>query len=90
MLGEVYVDSILQAQRRLAGSLIIGIVLLVVGLPMVLLFVPEALDLGPFTVPASWVGLGVLVYPIALLVTTWYVRAAERVEREFAELMDLP
>ncbi|WP_040157672.1 hypothetical protein [Mobilicoccus massiliensis] len=89
-LGEVYLDSILRTQRRLTFSLVICVALMVLLLPGLLLLAPEVVPVGGVGVPASWVGLGVLVYPAAVLLTYWYVRAAERVESEFGELMDLP
>ncbi len=89
-LGEVYLDSLLRAQRRLAMSLLMGIVLMVVVLPLLLSAVPDDLTLGQVRANAAWWGLGLGVYPVAWLLTAWYVRAAERLESEFVELMDLP
>lgn len=89
-LGEVYVDAILRAQRRLAYSVVVGIAALVGVLGGALLLVPQALNLAIVGLPVVWVMLGVLVYPVALLMTWGYVRVAERIEREFVDLMDQP
>jgi len=71
-------------------SLLMGIVLMVVVLPLLLSAVPDDLTLGQVRANAAWWGLGLGVYPVAWLLTAWYVRAAERLESEFVELMDLP
>ena len=36
---------------------------------------------------APWLVLGVLVYPIAILVARYYVRQSERIEREFSQVV---
>ena len=89
-LGEVYVDAILRVQRRLAFSLVGAVALLVVLLPTALLLLPPTWRVGELDLPTAWAVLGVIVYPLAVLLTARYVRAAERAEREFVELMDSP
>jgi hypothetical protein len=39
-------------------------------------------------VPLPWVILGVLVYPVVALTARYYVRHAEAIERDFADLVD--
>ena len=89
-LGEVYVDAILRVQRRLALSLVASVALLVVLLPMALFLLPPTWRVGAVELPTAWTLLGVLVYPLTVTLTVRYVRAAERAEREFVELMDSP
>ncbi|MDO5627665.1 MAG: hypothetical protein Q4G43_05015 [Mobilicoccus sp.] len=89
-LGEVYVDSLLTTQRRLSLALVTGVALALVVVPVVLLTVSGAHERTVMGIPLPWLGLGVLVYPFALLITFWYVRAAERVENEFVEFMERP
>ncbi|GAB47564.1 hypothetical protein MOPEL_020_00500 [Mobilicoccus pelagius NBRC 104925] len=89
-LGEVYVEAILRAQRRLAISLVACVVLLLVLLPTALVLLPETWTPAGLVVPLPWLLLGVVVYPSALFLTHRFVRAAERIEREFVELMDSP
>jgi hypothetical protein len=86
-LGEVYMRSLVRAQLRL-GLLTAGTVLGLFGaLPLLFLVAPSVRDVELFGVPLSWVLLGVLVYPV-LVGTAWlYVRQAERVERDFTELV---
>lgn len=89
-LGEVYVDSLMRAQRRLSLALLLGLAIVALGLPALLLGFPTLHEVRILGVPLSWLLLGVLVYPFALTVVASYVRAAERLEREFAELLGRP
>lgn len=89
-LGEVYVASLMRAQAKLSLALLLGLAVIALALPAILLLVPEVhtLRIGP--VPLSWLVLGFLLYPFALAVVFSYIRAAERVEREFADLLQRP
>ena len=88
-LGEVYVQSLMRAQLRLAGY----VVLLLagsIGLLPVLLRILPADRLHLLGVPLPWLLLGVAVYPWLLVLAWWYVRRAERNEAAFVELVERP
>lgn len=89
-LGEVYVDSLVRAQLRLSLAVLAGLTLVVGALPALFIVLPTVhqLMLGP--VPLPWFVLLGLVYPFAFFLARTYVRAAERVERDFAELVRKP
>ncbi|WP_168583215.1 DUF4212 domain-containing protein [Gephyromycinifex aptenodytis] len=89
-LGEVYVDSLMRAQRRLSLALLLGLAIVALGLPALLLAVPQLHSVTIVRIPLPWLLLGVLIYPFAVIVVWSYVRAAERLEREFAELFERP
>jgi multisubunit Na+/H+ antiporter MnhB subunit len=57
-----------------------------------LLFAALPADPGPWpSLPALvWLVLGVAAYPALLAVGHWYVRRAERNERDFADLTEGP
>ena len=40
--------------------------------------------------PFPWVVLGIAVYPAAWFLARWYTRQAERIEQDFAEVVDAP
>lgn len=86
-LGEVYVQSLMRAQLRLAGY----VVLLLAGsiglLPVVFLVLPVD-DVHLLGVPLSWWLLGVAVYPLLLALAWWYVRRAEQNEAAFVDLVE--
>ena len=89
-LGEVYMSSLLRAQLRLAGMVLAAVVVLVAGLPVFFLLLPGLSSTYVLGMPLSWVLLGFVVYPFLLLLGWLYVRAAERNERDFTEVIERP
>lgn len=86
-LGGVYLRSLLREQLWLAAR-VLGTLGLTVGvLPLAFWLAPGLADVGVLGVPLPWLLLGVLVYPWLLWLGWRYVRAAERNERHFAELL---
>ncbi|MCW2796503.1 MAG: rane protein, partial [Nocardioides sp.] len=55
--------------------------------PLVFYVAPGLSDVRLFGVPLPWLLLGIAVYPFLLLLGWRYVRRAERIERDFADLM---
>ena len=86
-LGEVYVQSLVRAQLRLAGYVVVLLAVSVGLLPVVFRALP--LDqVNLLGVPLPWLLLAVLVYPWLLLLALWYVRRAERNEAAFVDLVE--
>ncbi len=86
-LGEVYLSALLRAQLRLSLTILLGIGIVVLGVPAVFVLVPSArgIDIGP--IPLPWLVIGVLIYPLVVVAARIYVRQSERIEREFVDLM---
>ncbi|MFE5295726.1 hypothetical protein [Streptomyces sp. NPDC056632] len=79
-LGHTYVRSLMRSQLRAALTGLGALVLLVGPLPLLLaLPAPEA---------AVWAVLGVGVHPVVWGIAHWYVRRAERNERDFTGLVE--
>jgi uncharacterized membrane protein len=87
-IGEIYMSSLLRAQLRLAGLAILTVGVLVAGLPVAFWLVPGLTGLTVLGMPLAWVLLGFAVYPFLVLVGWLYVRAAERNERDFADVVE--
>ena len=86
-VGEVYMRSLISTQLRL-GLVVCGALAMTLGaLPLLFALAPELADVHVAGLPLFWVLLGGLVYPLFVLAGWWYVRAAERTERDFAELV---
>jgi len=86
-LGEVYMAGLMSAQLRLALRVLAFGALGLGGLPLLFLLVPATRTLDIARIPFPWLVLGVLVYPVALLVSRYYVRQSERIEREFSQVV---
>ncbi|GAA3491023.1 MULTISPECIES: hypothetical protein [Streptomyces] len=87
-LGATYVRSLMRSQLRTA-LLGLGALALLVGTLPLLLQLPRVLTGTPLAPgPHLWVVLGVVVYPVMWLIARWYVRRAERNERDFRGLVE--
>jgi hypothetical protein len=87
-LGEVFMRSLMRAQLRLALLICAGLALLLGGLPLLFAAFPTLRRLDVFGLELPWLALGVLVYPLLVAGAGFYVRQAERNERDFADLVD--
>lgn len=86
-LGSTYVNSLRRAQLQLSlGTLALGVATLG-ALPVIFALAPAARRVSVLGLPVAWLLLGVLVYPGIVLVARWYVRATERLEAEFSDLV---
>ena len=87
IVGEVYMRSLVRLQLRLAVGICLIFAVLLGGLPILFTLEPGMSRTQWLGVPLPWLLLGVVVYPV-LVVTAWfYVRQAERNERDFSELV---
>lgn len=86
-LGEVYLSALLRAQLRLSVAILLGIAVVVLGLPTLFVLVPATRDVLIGPIPLPWLAVGVLVYPVVFLAARIYVHQSERIEREFSDLM---
>jgi hypothetical protein len=87
-VGEVYLRSLLRAQLRLAAAVVVLLAVLVGGLPLVFWLLPGISEVAFLGMPLAWGLLGFLVYPVLLAIGWWYVRAAERNERAFTDVVE--
>lgn len=78
-LGDAYVRSLMRSQLR-AGMSAFAVLALVAGtLPLAFAALSRR--------AVVWVVLGFAAYPLLTLLGWWYVRRAERNERDFARLV---
>ena len=86
-LGEIYVQSLMRAQLRLAGYVVL-LLAASLGLLPVLFRVLPVDHVRLLGVPLPWLVLGVAVYPWLLVLAWWYVRRAEHNEADFVDLVE--
>ncbi|WP_283133223.1 hypothetical protein [Rhizohabitans arisaemae] len=87
-LGEVYMRSLIRSQLRLAVSVCTVTGCVIGGLPLLFLVFPVLRGLDVLGIPFAWLILAGLIYPAFVVCAWWYVRQAERAERDFAELVE--
>ncbi len=87
-VGELYMRSLVRSQLRL-GLGVLGAFCLTVGaLPLLFWLAPALAQVRVLGVGLPWLLLGVGAYPVIGLTAWAYVRAAERAERDFADLVE--
>jgi hypothetical protein len=88
-LGAVYVGSLLRAQLGLALRVLAGLALTLGLVPLAFHLWPQLSGVRLLGMPLSFLLLGVLVYPWLLGLGWWFVRRAERNERDFALMLEV-
>jgi hypothetical protein len=87
-LGEVYARSLLRTQLRL-GLAVVAVAALALGsLPVLFAVEPGLAAARVLTVPLPWLIVGAGLYPVLVGIGWWYVRASDRAERDFADLVE--
>jgi hypothetical protein len=88
VVGELLIRSLMRAQLTLAlrVALVFGVFL--GGFPLLCALIPATARVDVAGLPMPWLVLGVLVYPSLLAGGWFYVRGAERNERDFVDLVD--
>jgi hypothetical protein len=87
-LGEIYLAALLRSQLRLAVGIVVALALTVGALPVVFWLVPSLTAHHVLGMPVSWVVLAFACYPVLVLLAWRYVRAAERNESEFTQVVE--
>lgn len=73
-----------RAQLHRAGRTLACGAVLLFGLPVLLRLAPEAAAVRLFGLPAGWVAVALLPYPLLAALAWWHLRGAERTERATA------
>jgi len=79
--------SLLREQLRLALGVLTLLALTIGLLPLAFYLAPSLSDVRLLGMPLGWLLLGVVVYPVLVVLGWVYVRRAERNERDFAEIL---
>lgn len=87
-VGEVYMRSLMRAQLRLGVSVLAVVTIALGSLPLLFAAEPRLGAIRLLSVPLPWLIVGVSIYPLLVLAAWWHVRAAERAERDFAEIVE--
>ena len=87
-LRPLYLRSLLRLHLSISLVYLAWFLLLALGVPLVFWFFPEAAEFRVLSIPIVWWLLGVVAYPIMLLLGVLYVRSVESAEDEFTELAD--
>jgi len=88
IVGQVYLRSLIRTQLRLGLATVALVVVPLIAMPLLFGLWPPARELQVGPMPLWWLLLGILVYPAILGVGWWYVRAVDRNESQFTDLVE--
>lgn len=77
--------AVMRRQAALSLRVAMVFVVLIFGLPLVNLFLPDLANAPVLGFTASWLFLGVLFYPITWLLSGYFIRESDRIEAECAD-----
>ncbi len=78
---------VMRRQGALSMRVAAVFVVLLLGLPLANLYSPGLGSLSVLGFPLTWLFLGVLFYPITVLLSIYFVRHSDRIEAETAQSM---
>jgi hypothetical protein len=86
-LGEVYMSSLIRAQRRLGFVVCATVAVLLFGTALLGALSPRFVSARVLGMPLPWLLLGIVIYPVLIALARYTTRQAERNERAFSDLM---
>ena len=85
-ISEAQAEKITSMVMRRQGALSLRVaavfIVLLLGLPLVNALAPQLVSATILGFPATWLFLGVLFYPITVLLSVYFVRHSDRIEAE--------
>jgi len=87
-IGTVFVRTLVRSQLGHAASVLAGMVVVIGALPLVAALLPGVLSVRILGVPLAWAFLAGAAFPLIFAAGAWYVRAAERTEQQFVDLVE--
>lgn len=87
-IGDGMIRGLVRAQLSLATRVAAAVGLLFAVVPVLLLVFPDVADVVLFGVRLPWLLAVSVPLPILLVAGWFYIRAAERNEQDFADLVD--
>ncbi|WP_430331212.1 hypothetical protein [Rhodococcus sp. ACT016] len=87
-VGDAMIRGLVRAQLSLALRVALAVLLLFAAIPLVLVVFPGAGEVAVLGIRLPWLLAVCLPVPILLAAGWFYIRAAERNEQDFTDLVD--
>ncbi len=87
-VGEIYVRALLRTQLRQAIGTLVLLAATIGVLPLAFRLFPALTERQALGMPLSWVMLAFGCYPVLIALAWRYVRASERNEAEFVQVVE--
>lgn len=78
-------QRVMRQQGKLSLQVAALFIVLLLGLPLINLYQPELASTQIFGFSATWLFLGILFYPITILLSVYFVRESDRIEAAAAK-----
>ncbi len=72
----------MKKQLKLSLSVAAVFIVILVGLPLVNLYLPDLAKTGIGGFTLTWLILGVLFFPLTWILSSWFVKGTERIDAE--------
>ena len=82
-------QRMMRQQGKLSLQVAALFIVLLLGLPLVNLYQPDLASTRIFGFSATWLFLGILFYPITILLSVYFVRQSDRIEAAAAKWRDI-
>ena len=82
--------TVMRRQGALSLRVAAVFIVLVLGVPLVNYYLPEWANTPIYGFTATWLFLGVLIYPITVALSFYFVDRSNRIEASCAELLKAP
>ncbi|MBY8878510.1 hypothetical protein [Actinacidiphila acidipaludis] len=89
-LGQIYLRALVRDQLRLALGVLAVLTVVLGGLPAAFALLPGLRTVEVVGIRLPWLLLGAVAYPVMVGVAWFHVRHAERVERDFTDMLNAP
>jgi hypothetical protein len=89
-LGQIYLRALVRDQLRLALGVLAVLTVVLGGLPAAFALLPGLRTVEVAGIRLPWLLLGAVAYPVMVGVAWFHVRHAERVERDFTDMLNAP
>lgn len=75
----------MKKQLRLSLTIAVCFIVVLIGLPLFNLYMPDLAktNIGGFSL--TWLVLGLLFYPLTWILSTWFVKGSETIEQQIIE-----
>jgi len=86
-VGAIFLGALMRRQLRLSLLVACTLVAALGAQPLIAWLWPAYGDLTVLSIPLPWLVLGVASYPLMIALGLYYVRHAETIDDEFADLL---
>jgi uncharacterized membrane protein (DUF485 family) len=86
--GTIFLNELIKRQRALSMSVAFIFLILIFSFPLLSFLGPELVSMQIFGMPANWLLLGVMIYPLVWLLAFFFVNTADKYEDDFTDLVN--